>query len=175
MRINSLRAVILAWLNAFQKSWVGVGMKWSVSSEVISVVSGVANCIPRYIRTYLHFSIQQRGNEGGGVIPRFQDFPPVIFLGLFLCHREYIEVFETSEIAFVAICGRSRYKMPGLQNQYSCQIISLTVYYAHYGGAVSGPVHIFCTWIKVQVPGEKATQVEVKVLTKKCTWSTSTK
>ena len=70
MRINSLRAVILAWLNAFQKSWVGVGMKWSVSGEVISVVSAVVNCIPRYIRTYLHFSIQQWGNEGGGRIPR---------------------------------------------------------------------------------------------------------
>ena len=82
--------------------------------EVISVVSGVANCIPRYIRTYLHFSIQQWGNEGGGVIPRFQDFPPSYFLRTFLCHREYCQVFETSEIAFVAICGRSSYKMPGL-------------------------------------------------------------
>ena len=81
---------------------------------MISVVSGVANCIPRYIRTYLQFSIQQWGNEGGGVIARFQDFPPVIFLGLFLCHREYCQVFEKSEIAFVAICGRSSYKMPGL-------------------------------------------------------------
>ena len=33
--------------------------------------------------TYLHFIIQQWGNEGGGVIPRFQDFPPGYFLRTF--------------------------------------------------------------------------------------------
>ena len=40
---------------------------------------------------------------------------------------------------------------------------------------VLGQVQFYSTWVKVQVTGKKATQVEVKVLPKKCTWSTSTK
>ena len=34
-------------------------------------------------------------------------------------------------------------------------------------------VQNWCTWVKVQVTHKKATQVEVKVLKKNCTWSTS--
>ena len=36
-------------------------------------------------------------------------------------------------------------------------------------------VQNLCTWVKVQVTQKKATQVEVKILQKNCTWSTSKK
>ena len=42
MRAPCLRAVSVAWLNDFHRSRVGVGMNWSVSGEVISVLSGLA-------------------------------------------------------------------------------------------------------------------------------------
>ena len=47
MRVNSLRAVIVAWLNAFQRSRVCGGMNRSISGEVISVLSGLTDCIQR--------------------------------------------------------------------------------------------------------------------------------
>ena len=52
---NSICAVIVAWLNASRRSRVGVGINSSGSGEVMSVLSGPADGIPRYIRTYLAF------------------------------------------------------------------------------------------------------------------------
>ena len=59
MRVKSVCAVIVAWLNAFHKSRGGVGMTRSVSVEVISVLSGLADDIARYVRTCLTLTIQQ--------------------------------------------------------------------------------------------------------------------
>ena len=52
-------------------------------------------------------------------IPRFRDIPPGYFSGTFYVidsrrHRGYRQVCERSEKAFVAICVRSIYRMPGL-------------------------------------------------------------
>ena len=119
MRVNGLRAVFVAWLNAFQRSRVGVGMNWSVSGEVISVLSDLVDWIPRYIRIIYTSPLTYNNCEikGAWWFLDFGTFPPDIFRGLFLCHRGYCHVCETSEIAFVAICVRSSYKMPGLKGK----------------------------------------------------------
>ena len=41
------------------------------------------------------------------------------------------------------------------------------------GRPVLVQVQLFSTWVKIQVTGKKATQVEVKVLQKICIWSTN--
>ena len=47
---------------------------------MISVLSGLVDCIPHYIGTYITFNIQQWGLRGGGRgDPRFRDFPPGYF------------------------------------------------------------------------------------------------
>ena len=67
--------------------------------------------------------------RGRGEVIDFGTFPPDIFRGLFLCHRGYCQVCETSEIAFVAICVRSSYKMPGLKLHVACHS-------HHFGGGI---------------------------------------
>ena len=85
---------------------------------MISVVSRVANCIPRYIRTYLHFSIQQWGNEGGSVIARFQDFPPGYFFRTFFYVIENtVRYLKQLKLVLLQFVGGQVKKMPGLGRQ----------------------------------------------------------
>ena len=77
MRVNSLRPVIIAWLNSFHRSRVGVGMNCMIyqgrSGKRFERSSRLYTALHKSV--YLTFNIQQWGFRGGGVIPRFRDFP----------------------------------------------------------------------------------------------------
>ena len=49
-----------------------------------------------------------------GTLPDLRTFPPDDLLGLFTCQRGYLQGYKTSQIASVAICGRSCHIMPVL-------------------------------------------------------------
>ena len=51
--MNSFRAVIAAWLNAYKISRVGVRMNRSARGEVLSAFSGSTDWILRYIKSGL--------------------------------------------------------------------------------------------------------------------------
>ena len=59
MRTNSLRAVITTRLNASQKSRVGVVMNRSAKGEILNVLNSLTDWIPRCIRTYLYFTLEE--------------------------------------------------------------------------------------------------------------------
>ena len=63
-------------------------------------------------------STQINGNGAMGTLPDFRTFPPDDLLGLFTCQRGYIQEYKTSQIASVAICGRSCHIMPVLIGLY---------------------------------------------------------
>ena len=87
-----------------------------------------------------------------GTLPDFRTFPPDDLLRLFRCQRGYLQGYKTSEIASVAICGRSCHIMPVLKG--------------HEPGSSGGHMHdIVWKWVSSVVFWELYTQLScIKIL-----------